>query len=213
MRPILAGVCCGLLLMCGGCGNQEDAAKSLYDEATITYEHPDNGAVITLPADWEKLSENDESVVFADKDDTISLTINRELGGFSYYSTEGLLEMAKELADVILPESETITADVLNHPDDAVIYTAVGQMGDFSGNDSDDNSDETAANAVCEVVVISPLSAVRYHVVVISEVDTYVQNEELLREIYASFELNKTEDEIYQSLSLTASRSNTDSQN
>lgn len=193
-RLLLTAAVCGTLLVCAGCGS-DDAVVSLYDGETLAYDHPQNGASLTLPADWEKLSETDEAVVFADADDTISLTLSRELGGYSYYSTDGLLDMAADVTAAVLQEPELLAAAELRHPDDAVLYSAAGRLAGAA---------EDSPNAICEAVVISPLSAVRYHLVVVSEVDQYAESASMLREIYASFHLNKTEDEIYEPLHTTA---------
>lgn len=181
---------CFLVLLCAACRNG-DSEVSLYDADTIAYDHPQNGASLTLPADWQKLSETEDSVVFGDADDTVSLTLSWELGGYSYYSTDGLLEMAGSLAAAVLDDPETLAAAEADSPKDAVIFTCAGRLA---------GSAEDSPSAICEAVVISPMSAVRYHLVVVAEVDYYAENSGLLRDIYAGFHLNKTADELYQTL-------------
>lgn len=186
-------VICGLVLLCAAC-RSDAAGGSLSDMETVAYDHPQNGASLTLPADWQMLSETDEAVVFADADDTVSLTLTRELGGYSYYSADGLLEMAGKVADTVLEEPETLAAAEADKPKDAVVLTCAGQLAGAA---------EDAPNAICETVIVSPLAAVRYYLVAVAEVDYYAENADVLQDIYASFRLNKTEDEIYQALSLT----------
>ena len=189
----LSAVCC-LILLCTACRHGDDVG-SLYDTGTLAYDHPQNGASLTLPADWQKLSETGDSVVFADADDTVSLTLSWELGGYSYYSTDGLLDMAGSLVAAVLDDPETLASVEAGSPKDAVIFTGAGRLA---------ASAEDAPSAICEAVVISPMSAVRYHLVAVAEVDYYAENSGLLRDIYASFHLNKTADELYQALSQNA---------
>ncbi len=179
----------GLLFALTACGGEAEQL-SLATMEVQAYEHPSNGAAITLPAAWEKLSEADEATVFAAADDSISLTLARELGGFSYYSADGLAELAEELADGVLADTEVLQSEALAKPKGAVLVTV-------SGTTSDEQP------AVCEVVVYSPLPAVRYYTVAVAGADAYQANAGLLREIYAGFHLNKTEDEIYQQLADT----------
>lgn len=175
-----------LLLALAACGAEEQQL-SLAAMDVQAYEHPSNGAAITLPAEWEKLSEVDEATVFAAVDDSISLTLLRELGGFSYYSAEGLAGLAEELAGGVLAEPEVLQSEVLAKPKGAVLVTVSGDLTE-------------GKPAVCEVVVYSPIPAVRYYTVAVAGADAYQENAALLREIYAGFHLNKTEDDIYQQL-------------
>lgn len=181
---LLAAFC--LLLALAACGEDEQQL-SLATMDVQAYEHPSNGAAITLPAAWEKLSEADEATVFAASDNSISLTLARELGGFSYYSAEGLAELAEELAAGVLTEPEVLQSEALAKPKGAVLVTAAGELAE-------------GEPAVCEVVVYSPIPAVRYYTVAVAGSDAYQENAGLLREVYAGFHLNKTEDEIYQQL-------------
>lgn len=176
-----------LLLALAACGGS-DAELSLATMDVQTYSHPTNGAELTLPADWKLLSETDEATIFAAADNSISFTILRELAGFSYYSAEGLAGLAEELAGGVLTEPETLQSEALYEPQGAVLATFSGELPDAGGP------------AVCEVVVFSPLPAVRYFTVAVAGSDAYQANANLLREVYASFALNKTEDEIYRQL-------------
>lgn len=189
MRKLKMGAALALLLLCVaalyGCGDEQ---LSLQNMETTVYSHPTNGAELTLPADWQMLSEGDEATVFVNADNSISLGVARELAGFSYYSTDGLADLAEELAGSVLTEPEILQREQLTHPDDAVLVTAAGQLLEGDGE------------AVCQVVVISPLAAVRYFIVVTAESDAFDEYQKVLREVYATFTLNKTEDEIYQQL-------------
>lgn len=168
-----------------GCGGEQ---LTLQDMTATVYDHPTNGAELTLPADWQMLSENDEETVFADADNRISLGVARELGGFSYYSADGLAGLAEEVIGSVLSEAEILERRQLGKPENAVLVTAAGKLAD--------SEDE----AVCQVVVISPLSAVRYFVIVTAESDAFEEYQQVLCDVYATFMLNKTEDEIYAQL-------------
>lgn len=186
-------VCLLALLWLAACG-QQDGGKSLADIEVQQYAHPTNGATLTLPAEWEMLSEVDEATVFADAENTISFSLLRELAGFSYYSPEGLAELAEELIGGVLTEPKILLSVGLRKPDGTVLVTAAGELPDDGGA------------AVCEVAVFSPLAAVRYFAVVVAEADAYRENQQLLEEIYTGFALNKTEDEIYEQLAPLAEK-------
>ena len=177
------------LLLCaaGLCGCDEQQLV-LGDLETTVYEHPYNGAKLTLPADWEMLSETDEVTLFSDSENSISLGVARELAGFSYYPNEDLADLAAEVCSAVLTEPEILQREQLPKPDNAVLVTAAGKIKDGDGE------------AVCQVTVISPLSAVRYFIVVTAESNSYEKYQNVLRDIYAGFTLNKTEDEIYQQI-------------
>jgi hypothetical protein len=208
-----------LLVAC----NSDDSTLTLSDVETVVYDHPSNGASLTLPAAWKKLSETDNAVVFADPDNTISLTVVLELGGFTYFSDNGLLDIAEEVASQVLNEPEVVQSLVWSAPKDIVQLTAAGSLRSEAENvanavensegvadtsesstvaDNTENSDNAdgGENAVCEVAIVSPIPAVRYYIVAVAEVDAYKENAQLLSDIYAGFYLNKTEDELYTGL-------------
>lgn len=170
------------LILCG-CGETQ---ARLSDVETVVYNHPTNGATLTLPSNWQKLSETEESVVFVNSDNSLSLGLTRELAGYSYYSAEGLAGLAEELLAAKLEDMEILQRELLSKPSNAVLVTASGTLSD--------------GESVASAAVLSPLSAVRYFVVVTAESDAFAEQEQVLRDIYASFELNKTEDEIYEQI-------------
>lgn len=181
----IAAVCllAALATVLCACGGEQ---ARLADLETVVYDHPTNGATLTLPSDWQKLSETEESAVFVNADNSLSMGLVRELAGFSYYSAEGLAGLAEELLASKLSDMEIIEREALSKPENAVLVTASG------------NTDDGAA--VASAVVVSPLSAVRYFIVVTAESDAFAEQAQVLRDIYASFELNKTEDEIYEQI-------------
>lgn len=180
------GALCLLLILSVMLSACADKQARLGDMETVVYNHPSNGATLTLPAAWQKLSETDEGAVFVNVDNSLSLGLVRELAGYSYYSAEGIAELAEELLADTLEDMEVLQREVLGKPDNAVLVTASGNLPDGA--------------AVANVAVISPLSAVRYFIVVTAESDVYAEQEQVLRDIFASFELNKTEDEIYEQI-------------
>lgn len=181
---LLAGILLLSALLCG-CGTEH---TTLGDMETVVYSHPNNGACLTVPAEWEMLSETDEAVVFANADNTLSLGVIRELAGFSYYSADGLAELGEELAAAAFDGGEitTLERELLKKPENAVLVTVTGQVG--------------GANAVSRVVVLSPLSAVRYFIVATATSDAFAEYDGVLRDIYATFDLSMTEDEIYEQI-------------
>lgn len=179
-----------MLLCLAGCGGGE--LVSLYDGDVAAYSHPDCGAAFMTPQSWEKQSEDERSVVFVNGDNSISLTVYYELAGFSYYSNQELLDMGREICGQILAEPEILREE--NRSDMG------GQLVTAAGSLSSPVPEEADASAVCEVLVLSPLSAVRYYFVTVSTTAAYAENSRLLEEIYLSFFVNKTEDELYADL-------------
>lgn len=171
---------CALLLVLAACGQQE----LRLDDMPVTVTHDlDNGASLTLPDDWEMLSMTEESAVFANADGSLSLGIMRELAGFSYYSPDELADMAEDMLGGVLADAQVLEREALSKPENAVLVTASGQLDD--------------GPAICQAVVISPLSAVRYFVVLTANSDTFEEYRQVLRDVYATFALNVTEDELY----------------
>jgi hypothetical protein len=216
-----------LLPLLAAC-NSEESTLTLSDVETVLYEHPSNGAALTIPASWKKLSEMDNAVVFADADNTISLTVVLELGGFTYFSDSGLLDVAEEVASQVLNQPEVVQSLVWSAPKEIVQLTAAGTLQEDKANTAENAADsaevaadtaevnenaaedtdkaengentESGENAICEVAIVSPIPAVRYYIVAVAEVDAYKENAQLLSDIYAGFYLNKSEDEMYEGL-------------
>lgn len=169
-----------LLLVLAGCADEQLGLKDV--SVTVTHDL-DNGASLTLPGDWEMLSMTEESAVFANADGSLSLGVMRELAGFSYYSPDELADMAEDMLGGVLADMHLLEREALDKPENAVLVTASGQLDDGA--------------AVCQAVVISPLSAVRYFVVATANSDMFSEYRQVLRDVYATFELNLTEDELY----------------
>lgn len=184
-----------------------DAKPSLYDAPTNVYEHPQIGAVLTVPDSWQMLSEDDESVVFLGADGRLSLTVSWELGGYTYFSDEGLLDMAEDVAEQILQQPEILQRISGSLPGKNQLVTALGPLQQPTQSDGEvyDKAEQSPADAVCEVMIFSPLPALRYYVITVADAETYEQNSALLGDIYASFYLNKNEDELYAGLHRDAS--------
>jgi hypothetical protein len=108
---------------------------------TVLYEHPSNGAALTIPASWKKLSETDNAVVFADADNTISLTVVLELGGFTYFSDSGLLDVAEEVASQVLNQPEVVQSLVWSAPKEIVQLTAAGTLQEDKANTAENAAD------------------------------------------------------------------------
>lgn len=173
-----------VLLLCG-CGEKQQLR--LDDMPVVVTVDMDNGARLTIPDGWEILSMTDEATVFCNADNSLSLAVLRELAGFSYYSADGLADLGEQLLGSALGEDmQVIEREALSKPEGAVLVTATGKVAD--------------GEAVGQAVVASPLSAVRYFMVVTANSSSFSEYRQVLRDIYATFELNMTEDELYQLL-------------
>lgn len=169
------------VLMLAACGNEQ----LTLDDVAVTEVHSlDCGVDLTLPGDWQVLSDTEDSAVFGNADSSLSLAVARELAGYSYYSPDELADLAESLLSAEMGEVQVLEREALSKPDNAVLVTVSGQVGD--------------GVAVGQAVVVSPLSAVRYFIVVVADGDTFGEYRQVLRDVYATFALNVTEDELYQ---------------
>ncbi len=190
---VLSVLCC-----LPGCQNTKDAS-SLYNAPTQVYEHPHIGAVLTLPEEWLILSEAEDNVVFTAPEGSLTLTMVWELGGYTYYSDSGLLDIAEAVAGQILQEPEILQRQSRTLPGNNQLLTATGPLQQTEG-EVYDKAEGEPASAVCEIMLFSPLPALRYYVITVADVATYEQNSSLLKDIYASFYLNESEDVLYEGL-------------
>ncbi len=206
---LLPGLLLLMLACLAGCQSSEQARPSLYDAPTNVYEHQQIGAVLTLPDSWQILSEDEDSVVFLGEDGRLSLTLTWELGGYTYFSDEGLLDMAENVAEQVLQQPEILQRLSGSLPGSNQLVTALGPLRqqEQGAGEVYDKADAAPADAVCEVMIFSPLAALRYYVITVADAETYEQNAALLGEIYASFYLNQTEDELYAGLHRDAEES------
>jgi len=196
-----------MLAVLAGCGARTAEQPKLYDAPTNVYAHPQIGAVLTVPENWLILSEDEESVVFMEPEGTLTLTMIWELGGYTYYSDDGLLDMAEAVAGQVLQEPEILQRVSRSLPGNNQLVTALGVLrttpaGENSEAEVYDKAETNIedSNAVCEVMIFSPLPALRYYLVTVAEPAAYEQNAALLSDIYASFYLNETEDVLYEGL-------------
>ena len=195
-------------LLLAGCGTRTQAQQpKLYEAATTVYEHPHIGVVVTVPASWLILSEAEDSVVFMEPEGKMTLTMAWELGGYTYYSDQDLLDIGEAVAGQILQEPEILQRVSRSLPGNNQLITALGFLQ--SASSADDvydkaETDEETSKAVCEVMIFSPLPALRYYLITVAEPAAYEQSTALLSDISASFYLNETEDTLYEGLHPTA---------
>lgn len=187
-----------LLYSLAGCQSNK-AAASLYDAPTHVYEHPHIGAVLTVPESWHILSEAEDSVVFMAPEGGLTLTMAWELGGYTYYSDSDLLDIAEAVAGQILSEPDILQRQSRTLPGNNQLVTAAGLL-QTQEDEVYDKAEGEPASAICEVMLFSPLPALRYYVITVADVAVYEQSSVLLKDIYASFYLNESEDVLYEGL-------------
>lgn len=183
------GLALALLLALGslaGCGGSKQV--SLYDDDVAAYSHPESGASFMVPQSWEKLAEAQQSVLFANPEQSLALTVYLELGGYTYYSDDELLDIAQDICKDVLTEPEILRNGGRSDLGGQLV-TAAGAL-----------AEEPDVMAVCEVLVLSPMPAVRYYLVALGSPEDYEANSRLLEEIYLSFYTNKSADELYEGL-------------
>lgn len=191
-------ICCFLLLcfmlvLATGCQQQETTVSAHLTEGNIQhYTHPVNGLALNLPKDWVKSEETDDAAIFTSADGKISFVAEWELGGFSYYSLEELEETAVAILDDTLTDAEILRKEVYEplEEQNAIRVVAQGKLPSY------DQADEMV-NGVAELVIVSHIKSVRYYFLTVCGVEEYQKNYTLFDDIYQSFTLEKTEDELY----------------
>lgn len=193
-KPLLLYVLLISAVLCfAACGNQSENGLSLEDLETTEYTNAYNGAVITVPADWQVQNEDEDSTVFLSSDGKISYSVQWELGGMSYFSKEELAGLAFDICGSVLTEPQIYGSWKLSDFDVAVKVAATGTTKDKTGK---------SVNAVCDVSVIQYFNDVRYYLVVATDTATYAEYENLFMDIPESFSVSLTEDEVYEKMNM-----------
>ena len=162
---MLLAVC----LLAAGCGSGAGRLQ-LSDLETKEYNNAENGATITIPADWQVTSEDDTTTVFSNPDGSISFVLKWELGGMSYFSKEELAGLAEDVCNSVLQNPE--------------VYKNGG----------------ADVNAVCDTAIIQYFNDVRYYLVAVTDAGTYGEYEDVFTQIANSFTCSLSEDEVYEKM-------------
>jgi hypothetical protein len=190
LRVLLIFVCsAALLLILSGCENSSEI--NLSDLSTVEYNNPNNGATITVPAEWQVVSEDENSTMFTSEDGTVSFIIKWELGGMSYFSKEELAGLAADVCNATLDNGSVYESLELTKFDVAVKAICTGTVNDESGN---------AVNAVCDTAIIQYFNDVRYYLVAVTDAGTYDQYQKVFTQIANSFSCSLSEDEVYEKM-------------
>lgn len=186
------GVAVMLLAVCwlaAGCGGGAGKLQ-LSDLETKEYNNAQNGATITIPADWQVTDEDDNSTVFTNPDGSISFVLKWELSGMSYFSKEELAGLAADVCGSVLQNSEVYTSLELSRFDVAVKVVCTGTA---KNGDAD-------VNAVCDTAIIQYFNDVRYYLVSVTDAGTYGEYEDVFTQIANSFTCSLSEDEVYEKM-------------
>ncbi|MGI5824789.1 MAG: hypothetical protein ACOX7J_04375 [Bacillota bacterium] len=173
-----------------GCGSDEPDLN-LSELETVQYNNPHNGASVTVPADWEIISEDENGTVFSDADGTISFVLKWELGGMSYFSKEELAGLAVDVAKATLKDAAVYESLELTKFDVAVKGVCTGTVADDA---------ENSVNAVCDTAIIQYFHDVRYYLVAVTDAGTYAEYENVFTQIANSFTCSLSEDEVYEKI-------------
>lgn len=176
------------LVLLVGCASQ-DASLELSDLETVEYQHPHHGGTVTIPADWQLISEEEDSAVFANEAGTISFSFQWELGGMSYFSEEELASLAASVGSATLENAEVYESLELTKFDAAVKAVTTGTA---------ENEEGIAVHTVCDTAIIQYFHDVRYYLTAITDVGTYEQYRRVFTQIANSFTCALSEDEVYQ---------------
>ena len=182
----------GILFSLTACGEESEVKQyQLTDLNPQSFENSYCGLQLSLPGDWQKLSEDEYNMAFASSDGSISLVARLEIGGMSYFSNSDLAGLAAQVCEGSLSDYMLRQELEYDEFEAAGIAMATGTVSDADGN---------SVNAVCETVVIQYLPAVRCYISVLTDPETYTAYEQAFQDIYKSFQVSKTEDELYANL-------------
>lgn len=134
------------------------------------------GYHITLPADWQLITEDGPSAVFAPPDNGISLTIISELGGEAYY---GLNEIAQMMLEQ-LPGS-TSPWQISRTMTDTKNKLRLSVKGE----------DEAGAEVVLDMSILQPYPGMRYYLLFATGYAASSRNSSLIGDIVKSFALDE----------------------
>ena len=136
------------------------------------------GYHITMPADWQLITEDESSAVFTAPDSDISLTIISELGGEAYY---GLAEIADMLLEQ-LPGSSSpwqINRTVTDTPDKLRLAVS--------------GEDESGAEVLLDISILLPYPGIRYYLLFAASRTAANRQKALIDDILTSFYVDKDE--------------------
>ena len=188
----VCGVCLLALLLLGLCTacKEENGELNLSELQTKQYTNESNGASISVPIEWEVVSEDENCTVFQNPEGTISFVLKWELGGMSYFSKEEMADLAAEVGKATLKDAELYQSLELTKFDAAVKSVCTG-IADNGG---------TAVNAVCDTAIIQYFHDVRYYLTAVTDAGTYAEYQKVFTQIANSFTCSLTEDEVYEKM-------------
>ncbi len=170
---------------------------SLADFQTQIYTHP-SGYEINMPKDWNVFQQGINSVIIYNADKTISLNIVSEIGGMDYHTMPELLQTATTmLAESI--DDLSVVAEL----SDADVSTEAGTTSEGkitakkTGHEVLKGMTKDGDQVLADVTAQAPLDGIHYYLIFLCGGKDYTANSQLFEDINKSFELVKTEDEIY----------------
>lgn len=191
----------GLLLTCllTACDTTSEQV-SLDDFQTQAYTHP-SGYKITMPKDWTVFQQGINSVIIYNADKSVSLNVVSEIGGMDYHTMPDLLQMATTMLsksiDDLTVVAELSDADVTM---DASTTSESNTKAKKTGHEVLKGTTKDGDEVLADVTVFAPLDGIHYYLIFLCGGKDYTANSQLFEDINKSFELVKTEDEIYDML-------------
>jgi len=189
-KMLLFGLVVFVCVMFVGCNNKtEEMALRLSQLEPTQYKHP-GGFSVSVPGDWQVKEETENMVFFVDEEDSMTLLLLSEIGGYDYLS---LAEAGQSLVTILegsLSEIESLSSGPYGQLDDA--YKVVCQ-GEADGT-----------TAIASAIVWQPLDGVRYYAVFLAGVNDYEEFRQVFDDICGTIKLYKTQDEIYEAIEATS---------
>ena len=176
MKKILICLVISLLLLtsCFSATALNKAETQLYSSRA--------GYHITLPADWQLISEDEQSAVFAAPEHDISLTIVSELGGETYYSL-------REIADMLLEELPGSNSpwQIRRTATDTAKKLRLLVRGE----------DETGIEVELDLSILQPYPGIRYYLLFAAGRTTAARQSAMIADIGKSFSVDEDISYLY----------------
>lgn len=169
-----------LAMAIAGCGNKVvlDSMK------TASYTNSKAGYTVMVPKTWVKQSEDQVSTVFVNREPTVVFDLVCEIGGYDYYSMEGLAQETAESLEEKINDLEIIEK---SSDENTTIYRFImeGKLNDGGG-------------VKIYSVIMEPEIGIRYFLLFAAAPGDFEKYQGLFEDVSGTFKQVKSKNELYQ---------------
>lgn len=173
-------ICIVFFIISTGCGSK----ISLKDMETTTYHHAEGGYQISVPKSWEKKLENEVSVGFMGIEPAVNFNVIYEIGGFDYYSLDKLGEEMISFLGAKIKDLEVLNKIESKDQKEIYQFIAQGTLPDMQ-------------EITMKGIIIAPDHGIRYYLIFTTRRTDFDQLKPLIDDITDSFQINKSNSELY----------------